>query len=92
MTVAIAAALLLGAVGPVAAAEPGTRYVVAVSGMHYTGMYALKMTPAAEPVATGISLPPATLGQWVFIVSAVVLVLLLAFSAWKSQRAVMADL
>jgi len=28
----------------------------------------------------------------VFIVSAVVLVLLLAFSAWKSQRAVMADL
>ena len=34
MTVAIAAALLLGAVGPVAAAESGTRYVVGVSGMH----------------------------------------------------------
>ena len=50
------------------------------------------MTPAAEPAATGISLPPATLGQSVFIVSAVVLVLLLAFNAWKSQRAVMADL
>src|ERR1044071_3997127 len=65
---------------------------VAVCGMHYTGMYALKMTPAAEPAATGISLPPATLGQSVFIVSAVVLVLLLAFSAWKSQRTVMADL
>ena len=65
---------------------------VAVCGMHYTGMYALKMTPAAEPAATGISLPPATLGQSVFIVSAVVLVLLLAFNAWKSQRAVMADL
>jgi NO-binding membrane sensor protein with MHYT domain len=65
---------------------------VAVCGMHYTGMYAVKMTPAAEPAATGISLPPATLGQSVFIVSAVVLVLLLAFSAWKSQRSVMADL
>jgi len=65
---------------------------VAVCGMHYTGMYAVRMTPAAEPAATGISLPPATLGQSVFIVSAVVLVLLLAFSAWKSQRTVMADL
>ena len=65
---------------------------IAVCGMHYTGMYAVKMTPAAEPVASGISLPPATLGQSVFIVSAVVLVLLLAFSAWKSQRSVMADL
>ena len=65
---------------------------IAVCGMHYTGMYAVKMTPAAEPAATGISLPPATLGQSVFIVSAVVLVLLLAFSAWKSQRSVMADL
>ena len=65
---------------------------VAVCGMHYTGMYAVRMTPAEEPAATGISLPPASLGQSVFIVSAVVLVLLLAFSAWKSQRSVMADL
>jgi NO-binding membrane sensor protein with MHYT domain len=66
---------------------------VAVCGMHYTGMYAVKMSPAAEPVAAaGISLPPATLGQSVFAVSAVVLVLLLIFSMWKSQRSVMADL
>lgn len=65
---------------------------VAVCGMHYTGMYAVKMTPTAEPVAaTGISLPPATLGQWVFGVSAVVLVLLLMFNAWKAQRSVVAD-
>lgn len=65
---------------------------VAVCGMHYTGMYAVKMTPTAEPVsATGISLPPATLGQWVFGVSAVVLVLLLMFNAWKAQRSAVAD-
>jgi NO-binding membrane sensor protein with MHYT domain len=66
---------------------------VAVCGMHYTGMYAVKMTPTAEPIAAaGISLPPATMGQSVFAVSAVVLVLLLIFNAWKSQRSVMADL
>ena len=66
---------------------------VAVCGMHYTAMVAVKMTPAAEAAAaTGISLPPATLGQSVFAVSAVVLVLLLVFNAWKSQRALMADL
>jgi NO-binding membrane sensor protein with MHYT domain len=66
---------------------------VAVCGMHYTAMVAVKMTPAAEAAAaTGISLPPATLGQSVFVVSAVVLVLLLVFNAWKSQRTLMADL
>jgi hypothetical protein len=63
-----------------------------IKALNYTGMYAVKMTPAAEPAATGISLPPATLGQSLFIVSAVVLVVLLAFSAWRSQRSVMADL
>jgi NO-binding membrane sensor protein with MHYT domain len=66
---------------------------VAVCGMHYTGMFAVRMTPTSEPVAaTGISVPPATLAQWVFWISAVVLVLLLAFNAWKSQRALVADL
>ena len=35
---------------------------IAVCGMHYTGMYAVKMSPAGAPVAaTGISLPPATM-------------------------------
>ena len=66
---------------------------VAVCGMHYTAMVAVKMTHTAEAAAaTGISLPPATLGQSVFVVSAVVLVLLLVFNAWKSQRTLMADL
>lgn len=66
---------------------------VAVCGMHYTGMYAVQMSPTTEPVAaTGISLPPTTLAHSVFAVSAVVLVLLLAFNSWKAQRSVMADL
>jgi len=66
---------------------------VAVCGMHYTAMVAVKMTHTAEAAAaTGISLPPATLGQSVFVVSTVVLVLLLVFNAWKSQRTLMADL
>jgi NO-binding membrane sensor protein with MHYT domain len=66
---------------------------IAVCGMHYTGMYAVQMKHTSEPVAaTGISLPPATLAHWVFAISAIVLVLLLAFSAWKSQRALAAEL
>jgi NO-binding membrane sensor protein with MHYT domain len=65
---------------------------VAVSGMHYTGMYAVKMSPATMPLAvTGISLPPGTLARFVFGVSVVVLAILLAFSAWKSQRLVAAE-
>jgi NO-binding membrane sensor protein with MHYT domain len=60
---------------------------IAVCGMHYTGMFAVKMAPARELVTTaGISLPPATLASWVFGVAAVVLVLLLGFNAWKTQR------
>jgi NO-binding membrane sensor protein with MHYT domain len=60
---------------------------VAVCGMHYTGMYAMRMTALAEPVANaGIVLPPARLAQSVFAVSVVVLMLLLAFRAWRSQR------
>jgi NO-binding membrane sensor protein with MHYT domain len=60
---------------------------VAVCGMHYTGMFAVKMTAAKAVVTTaGISLPPATLAHSVFAVAALLLVLLLAFNAWKSQR------
>jgi NO-binding membrane sensor protein with MHYT domain len=65
---------------------------IAVCGMHYTGMHAVKMSATAQPVAAaGISLPPATLGQSVFAISAVVLVLLLVFNAWKA-RAALAEL
>lgn len=66
---------------------------VAVCGMHYTGMYAVRMTASSEPVpATGISVPGATLGHSVFAVSAVLLVLLLMFNSWKSRRTLMAEL
>jgi NO-binding membrane sensor protein with MHYT domain len=66
---------------------------VAVCGMHYTGMYAVIMTPSAEPVqASGIAVNGAALGQSVFAVSAILLVLLLAFNSWKSKRALMAEL
>ena len=51
-----------------------------------------KLLMSGVVTGLGVALMHYTLGQSVFIVSAVVLVLLLAFSAWKSQRSVMADL
>jgi NO-binding membrane sensor protein with MHYT domain len=66
---------------------------IAVCGMHYTGMYALKLEPTKEVVtATGISLSPANLAYSVFGITAVVLTLLLLYSVWKSQRTLTTDL
>jgi len=66
---------------------------IAVCGMHYTGMYALKLEPTKEVVtATGISLSPANLAYSVFGITAVVLTLLLLYSVWKSQRTLTSDL
>jgi NO-binding membrane sensor protein with MHYT domain len=66
---------------------------VAVCGMHYTGMYALKLEPTKEVIAdTGIALSPANLAYSVFGVTAVILTLLLAYSAWKAQRTLSANL
>lgn len=66
---------------------------VAVCGMHYTGMFAVKMTPARDQVTSaGISLPPSTLGAWVFGIAAVVLVLLLVFQTWNSRRMLAAQI
>jgi len=66
---------------------------VAVCGMHYTGMYALKLEPTKEVIAdTGIALSPANLAYSVFGVTAVLLTLLLAYSAWKAQRTLSANL
>src|SRR6266850_5377102 len=65
---------------------------VAVCGMHYTGMFAVKMAPVkALAASTGISLPPSTLATWVFGIAALVLVLLLVFNTWKSQRMLAAE-
>jgi len=66
---------------------------VAVCGMHYTGMYALKLEPTKEAVAAGgIALSPANLAYSVFGVTAVILTLLLMYSAWKAQRTLAVDL
>jgi NO-binding membrane sensor protein with MHYT domain len=61
---------------------------IAVCGMHYTGMFAVRMERTKEAVAsTGISLSSTDLAYYVFGVTAVLLALLLIYSAWKSQRA-----
>ena len=66
---------------------------IAVCGMHYTGMYALKLEPTKEVMTnTGIALSPQNLAYSVFGVTAVILTLLLAYSAWKAQRRLSADL
>jgi len=66
---------------------------IAVCGMHYTGMYALKLEPTKEAVAAGgIALSPANLAYSVFGVTAVILTLLLIYSAWKAQRTLAVDL
>src|SRR5258708_4336302 len=66
---------------------------IAGCGMHYTGMYALKLEPTKEVIAdTGIALAPADLAYSVFGVTAVILTLLLAYSAWKAQRTLSANL
>jgi NO-binding membrane sensor protein with MHYT domain len=66
---------------------------IAVCGMHYTGMYALKLEPTKEIIAnTGIALSPANLAYSVFGVTAVLLTLLLIYSMWKAQRTLTVDL
>jgi NO-binding membrane sensor protein with MHYT domain len=60
---------------------------IALCAMHYTGMYAVQLEKTGEAVAsTGMSLSPAYLGYSVFAITAVLLTLLLIFSAWKSRR------
>ena len=60
---------------------------IAVCGMHYTGMYAVQMEHTGSAMtATGISLPPSSFAYSVFGISAVMLLLLMFISAWKSQR------
>jgi len=66
---------------------------IAVCGMHYTGMYAVRMEHTKEAVAaTGISLSPSNMAYSVFAVTAVLLTLLLIYSAWKAQRSLWTDI
>lgn len=64
---------------------------VAVCGMHYTGMYALKLEPTKDVVAAS-GMSPTNMAYGVFGVTAVLLTLLLIYSAWKSQRTLSAEL
>jgi len=66
---------------------------IAVCGMHYTGMYAVRMEHTKEAVqATGIALSPTNMAYSVFAVTAVLLTLLLIYSAWKAQRTLRVDI
>jgi NO-binding membrane sensor protein with MHYT domain len=66
---------------------------IAVCGMHYTGMYAVRMEHAATTGAvSGASLSASGLAYTVFGITAVLLTLLLAFNTWKARRTLAADL
>jgi NO-binding membrane sensor protein with MHYT domain len=65
---------------------------VAVCGMHYTGMFAVRMDHTAKAADAGMSLSASSLAYTVFGIAAVLLTLLLIFNAWKSQRALANDL
>jgi NO-binding membrane sensor protein with MHYT domain len=59
---------------------------VAVCGMHYTGMYAVRMEHTGRSTASGVFLPPSAMAYTVFAITAVLLLLLLVFNAWRVQR------
>ena len=66
---------------------------IAVCGMHYTGMYALRLERTKDVITdTGIALSPANMAYGVFAITAVILTLLLAYSMWKAQRTLTANL
>jgi NO-binding membrane sensor protein with MHYT domain len=63
---------------------------IAVCGMHYTGMFAVRLEKTNEVVAsTGhINLSTSDLAFTVFGITAALLTLLLIYGAWKAQRRV----
>jgi NO-binding membrane sensor protein with MHYT domain len=66
---------------------------VAVCGMHYTGMYALKLEPTKDVITdSGIALSPANMAYSVFGITFVILTLLLIYSVWRASRTLTADL
>src|SRR6266481_7002836 len=66
---------------------------IAVCGMHYTGMVAVRMEHTKEALpATGIALSPANMAYSVFAVTAVLLTLLLIYSTWKAHRTLRVDI
>ena len=66
---------------------------IAVCGMHYTGMYALKLEKTKDVITdSGIALSPANMAYSVFGITAVILTLLLIYSIWRASRTLTADL
>ena len=66
---------------------------VAVCGMHYTGMFALRLEPSKDVITdAGIALSPTNMAYGVFGITFVILTLLLVYSMWKAQRTLTADL
>jgi len=67
-----------------------------VCGMHYTAMFAVQLEPVKEMASptgmTGISLSTSNMAYSVFAVTAVLLALLLAYSAWRAQRTLTSNL
>ena len=59
---------------------------VAVCGMHYTGMYAVRLEHTAQANGSGVYLPPSAMAYTIFAITAVLMLLLLVFNAWRVQR------
>ncbi|HZR69447.1 MAG TPA: MHYT domain-containing protein [Burkholderiales bacterium] len=59
---------------------------VAVCGMHYTGMYAVRLEHTAQAGGTGVYLPPSAMAYTIFAITAVLMLLLLVFNAWRVQQ------
>ena len=59
---------------------------IAVCGMHYTGMAAMKMTPNGKVLETGSMMNPLTLGLFIFCFSMLLLVLSLIVTLSQLQK------
>src|SRR3954465_3261083 len=60
---------------------------IAVCGMHYTGIYAMRMTHAGTAVAnTDVALSTSGLAYSIFGIAALLLTLLLLLSGWRTRR------
>ncbi|PCK09582.1 MAG: hypothetical protein COA42_03485 [Alteromonadaceae bacterium] len=64
---------------------------VAVCGMHYVGMYGMKMTPNGSVVDIESSIAPLTLGLFIFCFTMLVLVLSLIVTLSQLQKKMYAD-
>jgi len=59
---------------------------IAVCGMHYTGMAAMKMVPNGQEITASVSIEPLTLGLFIFCFSMLLLVLSLIVTMSQLQK------